>query len=468
MGLGAAPVRVSPANSDASYTRARRFEPPSPRASSAVARLCRWLVVDRCAALAPPPLPLLSPASSLRTAWLIALVCAMVVTAGELPYRLGFEPSVGPHAAAAVAAYAPLEVVCDIIFTLDLLLHARLAFWMHNGVVIDPVLLLQRYASTPMLLPLNLVAFTALPISVACRYEQPWARLPVLVRLMQLPSVSDDLLEQLWRGTYRRDNFSARKLVTLLSLTVFITHITACFYGVAFEVAYHPSALDVSNSTNGSAALDVGFVSHESPLPPFKRTYTYAIWWTTSALSALGGIPTPQPLGQLAFATATLTGALFTTVYLVAQLGVLIANLDASALTYRKKQNATELFVRRQGLPAELAARVSRYQQLAWVRGAGHNLRTVVNQMNPTIRSDIMHHICHAVVIAVPLFMSCEPKLIFLLMEVRGLDWPASSPLRPASAGLAPDAPTAPLHSSTNPLRRARISVTRCRTGDDP
>ena len=28
-----------------------------------------------------------------------------------------------------------------------------------------------------------------------------------------------------------------------------------------------------------------------------------------------------------------------------------------------------------------------------------------------------MHHICHAVVIALPLFMGCEPKLILLLVE---------------------------------------------------
>ena len=246
------------------------------------------------------------------------------------------------------------------------------------GVVLDPYMILTRYATTWSMLPLNLVAFAALPLSLASSYASPWMRLPVLARLIQLPNIADEFFVQLARGR-KSDNYSARKLRNLLCLALFMLHATASLYGLAFGAGY-PEA---------------------SPLPPFKLTYTYGIWWAAGALSALGSLPTPQPIGQLAFTTCVLVGALFTTVYLIAHLGVLISNLDASALTFRKKRNATELFVRRQGLPEQLAARVSRYQQLAWVRGAGHNLRTVVADMNSTIRADIMHHICHAVVIAV-------------------------------------------------------------------
>ena len=361
------------------------------------------------------PLPLISPDSPLRTCWLLGVILAMLATAFVLPYRLGFTPTHGPGAAHAVRIYGPLEASCDVVFTADLLLNARLSYWLHNGVVIDPYTIFQRYATTPSQLPLNIVALISGIAAAASGYAQPWVRAPMLIRLLQLPSVIDEFVRQLSRGQ-RSDNYSLRKLCTLLGLAIFIVHITACLHGVAFGVAYGKSDDLIVDTTTASPNATL-HASDTHALPAFHRTYTYAIWWTASALSALGAIPTPQPLGQLAFSTAVLLGALLTTVYLVAQLGVLIQNLDASALTYRKKRNATELFVRRQGLTPELAARVVRYQQLSWVRGAGCNLRTVVDQMNPTIRADIMHHICHAVVIAVPLFMGCEPKLIFLLME---------------------------------------------------
>lgn len=389
----------------------------------------RLSTLSRATSRSLPVLPLISPNSSFRTTWLFSVVAAIAITAIELPYRLGYEPTRGEAGRAATARFMPIELTCDIVFVLDLLLSFRLARWHHLGVVVDAWMIFRSYATT--LLPLNLVAFLALPLSAVHGYSQPWTRLPALARLVQLPRFVDAFLLELRHGQ-PLDNYSALKLRNLLCLSLFMIHVTAGLYGLVFQVADSPllspptaanvsavgtAAAAVANTTIGATA---GIPSAPLALTPFQRSYAYGIWWTVGALSGLGSLastPDPQPARQLAFTTAVLVGALFTTTYLIAQLGVLISNLDASAHTLRKKRNATALFVRRQGLPAELAARLSRYQQLAWTRGVGHNLRTVVGQMNATIRADIMHHICHAVVIAVPLFNMCEPKHIFMLME---------------------------------------------------
>jgi CRP-like cAMP-binding protein len=342
-----------------------------------------------------PSVPLISPDSALRTAWLGLLILATAITAIELPYRLGFEPAFGPGAARVrAAAYTRLELLVDVVFLLDTILHSRLAYWQDVSVVVDPYLILCRYAKSPGLLALNLLASASFPLSCATSYAVPWVRLPTLLRVLQLERVTDDFIYQLRGGGVRSDDYSARKLRNIVCTAVFIVHITASLYGLTFGAAYPES----------------------SSLPSFKLTYTYAIWWTASALSALGVVRTPQPMAELAFTTLVLVGALCTTIYLIAHLGVLISNLDASALTLRKDTKATDLFIRRHGLPDSLAARIRRYQRLAWARGTGRNLRTVVGHMNSTIRGDIMHHICHSVVISVPLFMSCDPKLISVLM----------------------------------------------------
>jgi hypothetical protein len=103
-------------------------------------------------------------------------------------------------------------------------------------------------------------------------------------------------------------------------------------------------------------------------------------------------------------------------------MGVLISNLDAAAVSFRKRRDAVDMFVVKQGLPNELASRLHMYQECAWARGAGQNLQFVVQQMNPTIRADIMHHICHSIFVTIPLFEGCGPKFISALMETMQLE----------------------------------------------
>ena len=275
---------------------------------------------------------------------------------------------------------------------------AAAGYWHHFGVVIDPRAILRRYVTTWHMLPLNLAALAGVALSAPAAYAGPaWRRLPILLKLLQLPAISDEFLVQLRRGR-KAENYSARKLRRLVGAMLLTSHFVVCGYGLAFGAA----------GDHAAAAV-----------PPFQLTYAYGVWWTAGALSTLGTLgAAPREAGPLLFTTLVLMLALLTTVYVIGQLGVLISNLDASAVTYRKKYNDVDLFVRRQRLPDELAARVYSYLSLAWTRGAGQNLRDVVHRMNGSIRADIMHHICHSVVLAVPLFMGCEPKLIYLLMEV--------------------------------------------------
>jgi len=124
----------------------------------------------------------------------------------------------------------------------------------------------------------------------------------------------------------------------------------------------------------------------------------------------------------LLYAEMVLVGSLITSVYLIGNMGVLISNLDAAAVSFRKKRDASDKFVVKQSLPNELAGRLHLYQQCAWARGAGQNLQLVVQQMNPTIRADIMHHICHSIFVTIPLFEGCGPKFISALMETMQLE----------------------------------------------
>jgi hypothetical protein len=213
-----------------------------------------------------------------------------------------------------------------------------------------------------------------------------------------------------------------------------VVHLTACLYGLAFGAGYHRhadhAAATMNATTNATAHTATAHTTTAhmttaqtttaiatATARPFRLTYMYALWWAVGALSSLGALSTPQSAAELGFSAVVLAVGLSLVVYVVALLRVLVSHRSASALALRKGRLAAERFVRQQAIPEPLAMRICRYQELAWESGAGPYLKTVIDELSPTVRADIMHHICHAVVIALPLFMGCEPKLILLLVE---------------------------------------------------
>jgi len=138
-----------------------------------------------------------------------------------------------------------------------------------------------------------------------------------------------------------------------------------------------------------------------------------------TAITALGTIPTPTSALELwygiagpisarsprdvgyisAISRAVLSLSLFTTVYMIGTIGMLIGNLNATAVTFRKKLEALDVFIVKKGaeiaprsrrdrisaesrrdlagLSAELGARLHRYHLCAWSRGVGHYLGEV-------------------------------------------------------------------------------------------
>ena len=98
-----------------------------------------------------------------------------------------------------------------------------------------------------------------------------------------------------------------------------------------------------------------------------------------TAITALGTIPTPTSALELwygiagpisarsprdvgyiisAISRAVLSLSLFTTVYMIGTIGMLIGNLNATAVTFRKKLEALDVFIVKKG--AEIAPRSRR------------------------------------------------------------------------------------------------------------
>lgn len=351
---------------------------------------------------------MINPDSAFRLVWLGLLAAAALVTGVIVPYRVGYEPSRSAAAHAWRTHLVPIEVACDAVFVVDLLLGFRLAYWDQLRLVTAPRQVLQHYKHTR--LPLSAIAALAVVPSMVTTYGVPAWRLPALLRVFQVPGIADEMGAFLAvlgreRGGVSLGSFSARKLRNLVGLFLLMIHLTCCFYGIVFGAA---EAAAVEAETGAPLA--------------YTHTYSFALWWTVGAISALGAVNHPQTVPEMVFGSCTMALSLFTATYLIGNVGVLLSNLDSTAVRRRRTRNATDLFVRHQGLSERLATRCHRYLQLSWSRGGGQNLQQALSLMSPMIRADIMDHICRAVVVAVPLFTRLEPKFLSLLMEAMILE----------------------------------------------
>ena len=336
--------------------------------------------------------PLIDPSSPLRSTWIVAALVCSLYAGFSLSFRMGFRPWLTTDADEA------LDVLCDTILVIDLLAHSRLAYWEHAMLVTDHHAILKRYTAT--LLPLNLICILPiLPCIVNGYRSSCWWRAPLLLRLFCVPG----LVSELWQ-LHAPSNFTSRKLSIVTYSFVTMAHMCACLHSMVPHLESGDTLAAAEETSDLGAA------------------YLHALWWSVTALTGSGSVRTPETSPQLAVAILVLICSFVTAIYIIGVMGVLINNLDAVGVTFRRRVAATDEFVQQQGLTTELAERLRRYQRCAWTGGAGCNLDVVVQQVNQSIRADIMKHICLSTFVKVPLFESCGTKFIEALMGAIGLE----------------------------------------------
>ena len=94
----------------------------------------------------------------------------------------------------------------------------------------------------------------------------------MLRAILQVPFLTDEVYHY-----YDASNFSARKLIKLAFIWIMMLHTVACYRGVVRRWDNDPPATDLN-----------GF-----------REYMRSLWWSVTALTALGTIPTPSSIPQV-------------------------------------------------------------------------------------------------------------------------------------------------------------------------
>jgi hypothetical protein len=106
----------------------------------------------------------------------------------------------------------------------------------------------------------------------------------------QVPIITDEIFR-----FYDAANFSARKLTKLMFVWVMMLHMLSSFKGVIQRWDNDPMSTEL-----------YGF-----------REYMHSLWWTVTALTSFGTIPTPSSNVQLTYSSGVLVGSFVTSVYII-------------------------------------------------------------------------------------------------------------------------------------------------------
>jgi len=326
-------------------------------------------------------LPLIAPHSSARRRMLEIVLLVSAYTIVVLPLRFGYIRE-------QYVLFKLLDVISDVVFLIDTLAHFSLTYYQNFHLVRNRQEIARKHLRS-VTLYVNLLSVLPCIPCIVTAYEEPLVRLSLLVRAFQVPFLGLDYVNAKSRsplGLVADAHYSTSKLVLLAYVFLIMSHYCACFFA-----AIAPDTLPLD--------------------------YSFGVWWTVTALTGFGTIPSLETVPQLLFASFVLSGSLFTSTYIIGNMGVLISNLDPVGVRFRMKSDSAERFVHHNAVTQDLSDRLHVYLRLVWTRGAGTNLSNVVSQMNTNLRKDIMHQVCYAVFITVPMFASLGPRLVNSLIE---------------------------------------------------
>ena len=156
--------------------------------------------------------------------------------------------------------------------------------------------------------------------------------------------------------------------------------------------------------------------------------YVDSIYWALMTLTTVGyGDITPQnDLERLYTLSCLLVGAVVFG-FLLSTLGDLISNVDPAAVRIDEKLRDVKEYLRWHGVPLDLALSVRRYYEYYFTRRSPVDEETLLDQLTPSLRRDVLTHLLNKTVARIPLFSS--EHLSYVTLDFQLAVYPMLKPL---------------------------------------
>lgn len=218
-----------------------------------------------------------------------------------------------------------LDVISDVVFLIDTLAHFSLTYYQNFHLVKNRQEIARKHLRS-VTLYVNLLSVLPCIPCIVTAYEEPLVRLSLLVRAFQVPFLGLDYVNAKSRSPLSLvadAHYSTSKLVLLAYVFLIMSHYCACFFAA---IAPDTLPLDYRSRAVHSCSTVSHHLQEQNAI--ILCTRSFGVWWTVTALTGFGTIRSLETVPQLLFASFVLSGSLFTSTYIIGNMGVLISNLD--------------------------------------------------------------------------------------------------------------------------------------------
>lgn len=376
----------------------------------------------------------LLPDTRARLAWVTLLWAALLWNLTTWMYGVAFRfrgsPSAGAFALtypASLTAVNVLDLLADLVYVIDVPLNLRLAYVNDQGILVkDAQLIGHRYRhsrsfrrASLALVPVDWVclgAGVALGGNAALFFSAAMARGLRLLRTLELSALSYELY-QFAAGA--SPNFSLRRIISLVWWFFMCTHAVACTAGfvdfaspnvMTYSRHLYPADRcfadgDVSRSVIGTD--DLGWA-----------LYLRAIYYAMANLTGLGRDIKPETIEEHVLTLLVWFLGIFFVAFIIGSIGQLSSNLDASEVRFRKTHYSVKRYMTHQRLTLDLHSRADHYFEYLWAKTQGVEIQESIEDLNPSLRTEVMSHICRDAVNSVPLFKDRGADFISSIVQV--------------------------------------------------
>ena len=331
--------------------------------------------------------------------WLATMVFAVLWNVILIPVSIAF------FFDEFLPAKVALDLFFDCVYLADIFLTMRLAYIDDQGILIkDARQIYRRYYSSGMRVAvLSLVHLDFIQLVVWQMI--PALRLPRLLRAPQIFDLSGRLYQAFSSVSLKASpKYTAARILHLCFLFLLVSHYIACFAGL------------LSTLVNPEVTYEIDLMGE--PISTTLRLYLRALYYAVSNLTGLGRDIKPTSIEEHIFTLIVWMLGIFVVAYLVGAVGVLVSNFDAGEMRFNKKRNAVDRYMIYQKVSNELRFRASSFFEYLWAKTKGVEIREVVADLNPSLKRDIMSHICRDAVNSVPVFASRGDEFISAITEV--------------------------------------------------
>ncbi|XP_063239670.1 cyclic nucleotide-gated cation channel subunit A isoform X2 [Bacillus rossius redtenbacheri] len=293
-----------------------------------------------------------------------------------------------------------LDYTCDVIYLLDILIHAHEGYLDQGLMETDAHKLRLNYwrsckwrADLASLMPTDM-AYLWWPPS-QCRVQVPCPVIVRLNRLLRFPRMS-----QFFDKTETRTGYpNAFRICKVVLAILVLIHWNACFYfAISYAIGFGTDNWVYNLSGPRNSTL--------------SRQYIYSFYWSTLTLTTIGETPQPENDAEYLFVVADFLAGVLIFATIVGNIGSMISNMNVARVDFQTRMDGVKQYMAFRRVSRELEARVIRWFAYTWANKQALDEERVLSALPDKLKAEIAIHVHLDTLRQVRIFQDCEPGLL--------------------------------------------------------